>query len=589
MFGSIRGTGWRFPQDIEAKRSSPALILATVFLVGVLARLPALEAWWCLDDWSQIGRAAGLSESQGGWPARWLSQHFWWTITWPLLGMQASAHAASRLILHALAAVTLCRIARQAGLTSLHSLIAGLWFAASPMAFTPLFWASGIQELLAGLLALLAVERWLAGGSRAIVTAGLCAAGSILAKESGLGLPIFLLALSVWGHRCGQPVSRLRWLVVALLSGLAGWECLLVAQNFASGPLDPYRLGGFWVIVGNLGKFGWWLATPGPVFTGQVTWPMAWGGVGLFLLWGGWGLWAFRGGKRLPLLAWAAALLSLFPALPLVNQARPYMGYVACGAGILALVSLLPARWPLRWIPGLALVIVALAWGNVGMRLRIAATDNNGYPADPVVRATQFAKEAAELIQDELQKKPRTSSTRLVFFQQPLLRETADRADLLGQEAVEESARYVALGGTLGASLVAGSQVNVKWVNSLLTIDPDALVFWETGRGIEAWGPAWDALLYASLVDMSAGNFTNAAREILQAVQWNDDLGGFDFDSKLLGLPESLIRKRGLKFFAWISSPEVKRLLSPQDETMLKKGTLDLLAKIAQSDPPVSS
>ena len=36
------------------------LIAGLVACAAVAARLPALGTWWCLDDWGQLGRAAGL-------------------------------------------------------------------------------------------------------------------------------------------------------------------------------------------------------------------------------------------------------------------------------------------------------------------------------------------------------------------------------------------------------------------------------------------------------------------------------------------------------------------------------------------------
>ncbi|MHB8079135.1 MAG: hypothetical protein ACYDIE_07765, partial [Candidatus Krumholzibacteriia bacterium] len=128
------------------------MIPVAVLAAAVLGRLPALGAWWCLDDWGLLARAAGRLEAPAGFPARWVSQQAWWSLTWPLCGLHAAGQAWLRIAVHAVAAVTVARIARRAGLGPTAQLTAGLLLAATPVAFTSLYWAAGIQELLGGAL-----------------------------------------------------------------------------------------------------------------------------------------------------------------------------------------------------------------------------------------------------------------------------------------------------------------------------------------------------------------------------------------------------------------------------------------------------
>ncbi len=142
-----------------------ALPALAAFLAAVLGHVPLLGAWWCRDDWGLLARAAGLIEKPHGLPARWLSQHAYWQLTWPLFGLNPAPHAVVRLLLHGLASLLVARLARRGGLRPAGALLAGLVFAGSPLAFLPLYWAAGIQELLAAALALLAIDRWLAAST----------------------------------------------------------------------------------------------------------------------------------------------------------------------------------------------------------------------------------------------------------------------------------------------------------------------------------------------------------------------------------------------------------------------------------------
>ncbi|MCP4573496.1 MAG: DUF2029 domain-containing protein [bacterium] len=475
----------------------------------MLARLPVLQTWWCLDDWGQLLRASGTVSAEPGLPARWLSRHFYWTMTWPLFGMSAAAHAVLRLLLHGLAAATLVRLARRLGLGPEPGLVAGLLLAASPIAFTPLYWASGIQELLAGVLAILAVERWLARGRAAAWTAGACMVISILAKESGLGLPVLFLLMHLTsrndsGHR---PV---RWTVIVIGLVAATGEALLVARQFATGPDDPYRLGGFVTVIGNLGMFGRWLGTPGPTFAGQPTWSEVAGGLVLFALWWTAGVLAWRRGRRLLLGTVVAASFSLAPALSMFQQAKPYMAYGAAAALALAIGSVLPARRLERRIVVVALVVAALAWGATTTQLRIRTLDDHGRPADPVVRAALLVRETVASIATAAGDAP------IIIFQQPLRDEDLEIAERDGPRRLRDSDRVVALGGETGLARALG-RLDVTWRSSLLETSPDAEVFAETAVRLEAWGPCPEALLRAAVIDIYVGHGRRAMSELARA------------------------------------------------------------------------
>ncbi|MFT5316393.1 MAG: hypothetical protein ACI9UK_002239, partial [Candidatus Krumholzibacteriia bacterium] len=216
-----------------------------VFLSVGLSRWPALESYWCLDDWGQLARSAGMLAREPGLPARWLSQDLWWTLTWPLFGLNAVAHTVLRLLLHGLSAVIIARIARQSTGRPNTGLIAGCLFAASPVAFTPLYWASGIQELLAGVLALAAVERWWFGGTKRWILATGLGIASILAKEPGFGLPILFAMTLWWGYRKQDIKPQFgSLLAIGALLVAVGYESVALFQRFSTGEADPYNTGG---------------------------------------------------------------------------------------------------------------------------------------------------------------------------------------------------------------------------------------------------------------------------------------------------------------------------------------------------------
>ena len=168
----------------EATGLSHQIVAILVVTTAILAHAPALNTWWCLDDWGQLARAAGYISSPDGFPARFISQHLWWRLVWPILGLNAPFHAALRLIIHAAATLAVIRIGRKCGLCSLKQLCGGLLFAATPISFTVLFWASGIQEILAAVFSLWALERWTASGRTNVFLSGFLAICSILSKTT---------------------------------------------------------------------------------------------------------------------------------------------------------------------------------------------------------------------------------------------------------------------------------------------------------------------------------------------------------------------------------------------------------------------
>lgn len=535
------------------------LVEGAVFLAAVLGRLPALGAWWNLDDWGQLGRAAGLGGLDGaaGVPARWLSQHFYWTVTWPLFGLDADAHAVIRLILHGLCAVLVARIGRRAGLADFPRLVAGLLFAASPLAFTPLYWASGIQELLGAFFALVAVERWLAGdsdpaGSRRNLTVAFFAAVlSMLSKEAGLGLPLLFLAFMWAGIGVRLKDKAFAWALVMFLLLAAVSEGVLVYEHFAPDQGGAYALGDVGNSVINIGVFGWWLMSPGPILASHLKVSMGVAGGALWLLWAIWGWIRWRHGQKLPGLALLGSLLAVGPAIPLYSHLNPYLAYLAAAGVALTLGSLLPVRWRPRPVLLMVLVVATIAWGLVGMRVRLSNRTDLGLVADPVARATSLSWQACRTMVGLQEASASDPFRYLTLMQPPIEKEQAALAGRMGEVWVHPSETYNALHGEVGPRLVLGPAVEVTWANGLVTSPPAAMVFCETATGFKVWGRTGNALLYAALTDVGLGHFDRAVRHLARASQLSDESVAFLFDEGQMVIPLQMVVDRKEAFTDW--------------------------------------
>jgi len=544
----------------ETTREHPGfLVEMAVFVTAVIGRMPALGAWWNLDDWGQLGRAAGLASlaKEPGLPARLLSQHLWWDLTWPLFGLNSDAHALARLALHGLSAVLVTRIGARVGLGVLPRLLAGLLFAASPLAFTPLYWASGIQELMAAFFALLAVERWLAAGTaesdsrRALFVACLAAILSMFAKEAGLGLPLLFMVM-MW-LRIGVRLKdkAFAWAMVMFMLAAAVVEGVLVINHFAADQTGTYATGGIGRIFINTCVYGWWLLSPGPILASQLHWTRLLPGAALFAAWLIWGVIQWRRGRKLVLLALVAALLSLSPVLVLKDRFVPYLAYLAEAAGTLALVSLLPTRWSPRYPILIVLTIAATIWGFTGMRMRLGNRNELGLIADPVARATSLSWQACQTMSGLMQMQGEESPRYLTIYQQPVSVMSAQQAERFGERWVEPTDLYNALQGTIGPELVLGPDVTIVWASGLTTNPPKALVVSETATGLRVWGQTWNALLYASLTDIGLGHFERARRHMVKASALNEEMIMFLFDEGQMIIPLAMVLENKEEFVDW--------------------------------------
>jgi hypothetical protein len=538
-----------FPADREGLWPSLAALAA-----AMVGHLPLLGAWWCRDDWGLLARAAGLIERPSGIPARWLSQHLYWQATWPLWGLDPAPHALVRLALHGLSALLVVRLGRRGGLTPAAAALGGFVFGASPLAFTPVYWAAGIQELLAATLALLAIDLWLAAGRRgrgAMFAAMLAGLGALAAKESALGLALLLGALTCAGAGPGRSDRKAAWGVIVVLLTAAVGAGFLATRLFNTGAGGPYETGGITTLLANLGFSSRWLLMPGPIVGISPSWTAAMTGGLLLTGWTVWGAWRWRRRDRLPLAALLGALLSLAPVLPLRHHLAPYMAYLAVAGWALALGTLVPRRLPLPRVALAAALVVFSAWGLFSSRSVLSRRNELGLPADDIVRATSLSWEAAGLLRSLDSVGDRRPIRQVTLLQIPAGPGALEFAERYGENWAGRTDLHEALGGDLGPRLLVPTGVVAHWRNGLVTAPDSALVLVETGTGLRPWGRTGQAALYAALTDIGLGNFERGRGHLLRAGRLGGKAIGFACDEGLLPIPLALAAQQREAFIDW--------------------------------------
>jgi hypothetical protein len=393
----------------------PRLDLPALWLAAAIVHGGAVLTWFAQDDVTFLARAMGLS------PIPWsLSRPLFEGVTFRVLhalfGLNPVLFHLANLVLHLLNTTLVYAIGRRLFPGRAAAFGAGLLFAVSSIAFTPLHWASGIVELQATALALGAI--WLYLLARARRSAWLLWAGAAtglaaaLTKENAALLPVVLLAVEArcacWtrpGTRQPAPFEPASLLPQTLLSAafLAAYLANLAHVPFAAG--DAYeRLFSPAFLLTNLATYLAWCAAVLDPHRDLVAaaHPELLGAGLLVGFLGLLALWAQRKEKRHPeevgVVAFAAFLL---PVLPLAHHSYLYYLYLpwagACWllAGAAARLTKLQPR--LRWaMLLLAVAVVPVEARNVWARAH--ARMSVGYARDKTIREAELLRGAVREI-----------------------------------------------------------------------------------------------------------------------------------------------------------------------------------------------
>ncbi len=210
---SSNGGGTPSDNRIKAPRA-PALLLdavATVALAAcaVAAYVHATGYYFSQDDFVFLARAQGLEsypDVLGPLGTRIISTRLYFQLMQYIFGMDAGPYHWASVLLHALNAALVYLVARLWTGERLPALIAGFLFATFDLAFTAVYWVSGVQDLLALTFLLISALIWVSREERgpAVVAASAAAmALSLLCKEVGVLFPavLFLMAWARGGWR----------------------------------------------------------------------------------------------------------------------------------------------------------------------------------------------------------------------------------------------------------------------------------------------------------------------------------------------------------------------------------------------------
>jgi hypothetical protein len=463
------------------REALPAAFLAAA--LGAWTFRGSLRYGFSQDDWTGLARAGGLAERLApGW--RWLShQAFWDLVAGPLHANAAAAHALV-LAAHALSsALLVLLLARRLGAPA--ALIGGAFFATHFAQFTALYWLSANGDVVATLLGLAAVWAFIERGPRRWSAAPLFLL-ALLAKESVLGLPLKLAAISAFMPYRGRLHAPWRDPLVWALIGISlAWFVILRPgqQGAALGDV-AYAVDARAAFPNLLTYAGWtlnsWLPTVRDI--GDRVSPAEFGWA-LALL----GTWI--GACVVPALrergagaALAAFVAMLGPVLPLA--AHTYHYYLVAGLPSAALLGSAIAdtvfgRVPraAAWTAAVAVAaVLAVNGGALADRMEHAPFKAEGLRADPVVdRALIAANALADLRAADL---PAGAALRLWSPQAQAM--AASEGVPTDREGYYETNLRTALAGGLAVRVALPQVASASFAR---TFDPaDSLAWWAVCR-----------------------------------------------------------------------------------------------------------
>jgi len=438
-----------------------------VVLVAVLGNLDTIWTWWFHDDWLFLADAAGIADRDTSW-VRVVTYDWYWRLCYTLLGTVTWRWGLTRLAMHAASSLLTARLAGHAGLGRHGQILAGMLFAAAPVAFESLYWGTGAVELLGVLFTLAALERWLAGGPRARWTALALTALAIGSKEAGLLLPLVFAADLARQRAWRTPL----WGGLVALVGLGVVAAMLMLGDFAT--TDDYAVNPR-LVPRNFLVYGTWLLTPAVLLrdaTLAKTTSM-YLGVWVWLLWA----WAARreAGRGRPALVVCLGLgvLSILPATVLGDHAVPRYLYGPTAAVAITFAYLVfRERGPsTRTLLLLVPLLILMTWTGVAFHR------NARFASGRAFHRLVFKERVSHYLSTHFVRAGIGPQDRVLIVQDPSTNENMKR---ILQDC---------MAGDLALKFVAGSGASLTWVQEVGPDDVGAFVFTTKGENLvpEGW------------------------------------------------------------------------------------------------------
>ena len=377
--------------ETDSERLRDVGLAAAIALVAALLPFHRCFSFpFALDDYTFLYQVAGLEPAPFSL-RRWLAVHGWYALLLRLFGPDPRAWHVGSFVLHVVNAVWVFALARRLGASRAAAWIATGLFAASPLAFSVVYWAAGIQEIGSSFFVLAAA--WIAGsaGRRRWLAVPLFAL-AMLCKESVLAAPLALALL--WGPR-GRRLAAAMFAAGIAVFVAGGLHQRMLVANLES----PYATAYDATLLVNLATLWVWFLSPWRAYPDRLAAPQPGlvlpavalaGALAVYL--------AFTRGRHARVLGlaclWFVALL--LPVLPLRQHTYAYYAYlpqvgflVLAGAGLERLARRAPAAMRPAWLLGLGAAAVAgsiLCAARTTRAHETLTLPNSVVPHDPVVR-----------------------------------------------------------------------------------------------------------------------------------------------------------------------------------------------------------
>jgi hypothetical protein len=498
---------------------SHAFLLTSILVLVAFVYSRALATFFAQDDITFLSRAAGLES--GGWSFRPLSAGLVFRLEYLAFGLDPRGYHVVNLLLHLLNVAGVYALCLRLGGSRGVAGTAAVLFGVSSIAFTPLHWATGVSELLAGSLLLGATLLHLrsqGGGAVRCWAAAALALAAMFSKETAVAW-VLVVALIGWRtERAGRawptvlPAAAvvIVFLLVVVTAGRGRLPGTSGAYAYTASPL---------FLAQNLFTYmRWCVALNEPIRDALAAAdPEAWRvalPIGLAL---GIVLWHERRAVRHPVpvgLGWWLAFL--LPVLPLTHHTYLYYLYIPWAGGAIALAALghsLLSRWqgPWAWAVGMAVLGGYALVEAHDVDVRETAT-RDALPVDRTLRDAELLGHALPA----LHRAALAPGTRVVFVN-PVPR---PRFDLLTGAATrpEDLSRRqsylpleAAMRGGESLRLFVPGIVYGGFVNTIPPDDEEAECFYFEQRGwLVHWGHGQQALLHQAAVEMAARSWTAA-------------------------------------------------------------------------------